>query len=189
MKIQDHKNRGFTLIELIVSVAIFTVVMVVALGALLGISAGARKAETLKSVMNNLNFAIESMSRTLRSSYDWRCSATAGADCTSGSNLLKVMYPQETEYRFETNGALCNQSGTAGCITRSINGGTPIPLTAPEVVITSLNFYLVGSQTFSNGDSVQPKVTMTVSGYVQVSAGQQSTFNLQTSITQRLYDQ
>jgi hypothetical protein len=59
-------------------------------------------------------------------------------------------------------------------------------MTAPEVNITNLSFYVVGS---SPSDTLQPKVTMLVSGYVAISSGQQSVFNLETSVTQRIYDQ
>ena len=58
-------HRGFTLIELMVSVTIFIIVMVIALGSLLSISEAERKAEQLKTVMNNLNFGLESMARAI----------------------------------------------------------------------------------------------------------------------------
>lgn len=181
--------KGFTLIELLVSVAIFTSVMVIALGALLSISASGRKAETLKSVINNLNFAIDSMSRSIRTGYNYNC-AGAG-DCASGgttlsyidSNALSIAYKLETSDR-----TLCQQpTGTVGCLARSLNGGGQYyPITAPEVIITNFKFFVVGSVV---GNSTQPKVTITLSGFVQVSTSQTSNFNIQTSVTQRLYDQ
>jgi prepilin-type N-terminal cleavage/methylation domain-containing protein len=60
------QGRGFTLIEVLVSVMIFSVVMTVALGALLAMSQSDKQAEELKTVVNNLDFALDSMTRTIR---------------------------------------------------------------------------------------------------------------------------
>jgi prepilin-type N-terminal cleavage/methylation domain-containing protein len=189
--------RGFTLIELMVSVAIFAIVMVIALGALLSISAADRKAETIASVMNNLNFAIESMTRNIRTGVDYHCTTVGGGDCTSGSDLFKFTAANglETVYKFD-NSALCQQTGAVqGCIVRSTDGGsTYAAITAPEVVVTNvsgtggLTFYLRGSALGSSGDNAQPNVVITITGYVQVNPTQKANFALQTSATQRLYD-
>jgi prepilin-type N-terminal cleavage/methylation domain-containing protein len=190
-------QKGFTLIELMVSVAIFSIVMVIALGALLSISSADRKSETIASVMHNLNFALESMTRTIRTGYDYHCGSDVGGDCTSGDDYFKFTGPSGTDviYRFD-NTALCGQTGaTVGCIVRSVDGGAFAPITAPEVIITNvssgnsgLTFYLRGSDLGSTGDNVQPNVVITVTGYVQVTELQRTQFSLQTSATQRLYD-
>ncbi len=190
--------RGFTLIELMVSVAIFAIVMVIALGALLSISAADRKAETIASVMNNLNFAIESMTRNIRTGVDYHCATVSGGDCAAGSDLFKFTAANglETVYKFDSS-ALCQQTGTVqGCIVRSTDGGsTYAAITAPEVVITNVTsgsggllFYLRGSALGSTGDNTQPNVVITITGYVQVNPTQKANFALQTSATQRLYD-
>lgn len=172
-----------------VSVGIFTVVMVIALGSLLSISASDRKAETLKSVMNNLNFALDSMSRSIRTGSTYNCAGSG--DCASGGTSLSYTDANNTAvvYKFESSDrTLCQQAnGQVGCIARSTNGGsTFLSITAPEVVITDFKFYVFGSV---SGDSYQPKVSITLSGQVQVSTTQSSKFNIQTTVTQRIYDQ
>ncbi|HVV15093.1 MAG TPA: type II secretion system protein [Candidatus Paceibacterota bacterium] len=198
---------GFTLIEIMVSVTIFSIVMVVSMGALLSISAADKKAETLKTVMNNLNFAIESMSRTIRTGTLYDCGRGANTDCTDGAQEVGF-HPVDaaspgarTKYKFETTAAPCGQSAlaTAGCIMRDTGDGSGyLSITAPEVVITSLKFYLVGS---SPADTLQARITIALSGFVKISGNpasmadclatpaQCSVFNIQTSVTQRLYDQ
>lgn len=172
-----------------VSVAIFTIVMTIALGALLSMSESDRKAQSYKSVINNLNFALESMSRNIRTASDWRCGLGQYVPCPSGANIFSFRIPSDVRYNWErSNATLCGQPvGTVGCITRSTDSGANYyPITSPEVVITNLTFYLIGN---SLTDNIQPKVTILMSGEVVVTATQKSAFNLQTSITQRLYDQ
>ncbi len=57
---------GFTLVEMMISLAIFAVVAVVAMGAFLKIIEANKKSQAIKVAVNNLNFAFEAMSRDLR---------------------------------------------------------------------------------------------------------------------------
>lgn len=65
------KQKGFTLVEMIVSMAIFIVVALIAVGALLKVLDANRKSLNLKTAINNLNFALESMSREMRVGGDY----------------------------------------------------------------------------------------------------------------------
>lgn len=185
------KPKGFTLIELIVSVAIFATTMTIALGALLSMSESNRRAEALKSVVNNLNFALEDMSRQLRTGYNYHCGSGGDAatpaplDCAAvGQSYLAFTGPtgQTVTYCLGTS-AGCNSSGDA--ILKKVGSGPFEMVTSPEVDITALTFYVLGAAQVG----VQPKVVMLLSGAVQITQSQRSTFNLQTTITQRLYDQ
>ena len=83
----DMKKRnlhGFTLIEILVSVALFSLVMVVALGALLSMSVSIRKAESINSSVNNLSSAIDAMSRSMRTGTNYSCAFSSTApNCSS----------------------------------------------------------------------------------------------------------
>lgn len=198
-------KRGFTLIEMMVSTAIFAVVMVIALGALLAMSESDRKAQTIKSVVNNLNFSLDSMSRAIRTGTDFNCGSQSGGDCDGQGS------PNGSDYFafVDSNGnsvAYC-LSGTSlmrevvpngGSLDISCGAAGFAPVTAPEVVITNLMFYLVGA---SRTDNIEPKLTILLAGYVQVngaatassctgnvSNGTATCFNLQSTVTQRLYD-
>lgn len=204
-------KRGFTLIEILVSVAIFSVVMVIALGALLAMSVSDRKAETIKTVANDLNFTLDSMSRDIRTGYGYNCGSSSGHDCTSGASSFYFTTSSGASYAYRFDNlsndsgatANCGQTSAAavGCIERSTDGGvTWFPLTAPEVIVSNGTFYVRGSLVGS-ADNTQPIVSITLSAYVVVTGGassasqcgtagnQCSQFYLQTSITQRAYDQ
>lgn len=180
------------------SVAIFTIVMTMSLGALLSMSESDRKAQTFKSVINNLNFSMDSMSRSIRTGQVYHCDAGQGSvsttrDCSATGASSFAFRPADSAatyvYRLESaDTSLCNQfTGPVGCIVRSTDGGSSYSsITSPEVYISALSFYVTGSAV---GDGIQPKVTILMSGEVVVTATQKTAFNLQTSVTQRIYDQ
>lgn len=182
--------RGFTLIELLVAVGIFTVVMVVSLGALLAVAESDRKAQTLKTITNNLSFALDSMARNIRTGVDYSCGSwTPGTDCagSTGGTLFTFedVHGNRVGYRHRVNSGDCGND--VGCMQRSTDGGVSwATITSPEVLVSSFNFYLLGSQ---QGDNYQPRVTITSVGAVQVTEALQSEFRIQTAVTQRLYDQ
>lgn len=205
MKTHSIHTRGFTLIEMLVSVAIFSVVMVMALGALLSLSTASRKTQALKSAVDNLSFGIESMSRSMRTGYNFHCGSISGGDCATGGNtfVFTAFNGVVTYYRLESSVSdslanaqtSCGQTGSVvGCLQRSTDGVTWSAITGPNVVINDLStasvpsylFYVFGS---SNADKLQPVVILTLSGFAQVSASQQSSFHVQTVVTQRIYDQ
>jgi len=202
-----HKNqRGFTLIEILVSTTIFIIVMVMAMGALLSISAASRKAEAVKTVMDNLNFALDSMTRSIRTGANYNCgsgssppSSPTPTDCTTGGGTYLVFQADASAQTGCTTGGSCvvtyclsSADGTA-CgntgpyILREINSSGLVAITAAEVSIDKLTFYVKGAPL---GDSIQPKTTIIISGHTQSSGtAPNTTFNVQTSVTQRLYDQ
>ena len=201
-------NKGFTLIEMLVSIAIFTIVMTMALGALLALSVADRKAETLKSGIDNLTFALDSMSRAVRTGSNYDCgnqASTAPTDCPNGANYLTFLAAcpsgtvcagggLQTYYQLDVAQDGTSQCGQTilpfGCIERSFTGiaGSWIPITSPDLIIqnTGFLFHVKGAP---SGDSIQPKVTITASSTVPVTPTQRTGVFMQTTVTQRIYDQ
>ncbi len=66
-------SRGFTLLEMIVSLGIFMIIAVIAVGSLVRITSLNRQAQSLQSAMNNVNYVLESMSREMRVGYHFHC--------------------------------------------------------------------------------------------------------------------
>src|ERR1035437_4002808 len=66
-------SSGFTLIEMLVSISIFMVVAVVAVTALLKIVDANRKSQTLQDAINNINFAMDSITREIRVGNMYTC--------------------------------------------------------------------------------------------------------------------
>ena len=183
-KIGKNK-KAFTLIEVLVSVSIFSIVMLISTGAVFSIVEANKKTHSLKSVMTNLNFALESMARDIRVGSKFSCDG--GGDCylSAGSSFsykanrtLDSYGNNYVEYSLVSNG-----------IQKRVYGGSsPYSniITAREVFIESLKFYVLGSQP-TPGDVFQPKVMISIQGYAGV-GNSKSAFNIQTTVSQRYID-
>lgn len=178
-------KKGFTLIELMVSVSIFLIIMTVSMGALLSVFAANRKFEALKTVMDNLNLSVESMSREMRFGKNYHCipettdeiPLTSPENCPTGSDGVSFLAEDgTTQIVYEINGTE---------IDKSTDGGTTfVPVTAPEVSISSLTYYVTGA---TPSDASQPKVLIKIQGYSGTSTAA-TAFTLQTLVSQRALD-
>lgn len=176
--------RGFTLIELIVSIAIFSIVMLVATGAYLSLISMDRRARATNDVVTSLSFGLDEMARSIRTGSDYQCGHGAGVDCwpNSGSTFLFTDENRCPVSFALLNGQLVESIGVgSGCTTI-----TNAPLTDPRVTVTSLQFFLRGS---APGDAYEPNVIISIKGTV---TPDQATgpidFTIETSATQRLID-
>jgi len=171
-----RKSEGFTLIEMIVSVSIFTIVVFVGVGALLNISDANRKSNAIRAVMDNLNFSMESMGRNIRTGYSYSCSdsGVGSGNCPTGGNQIDFTDQDgiEVKYRYDS---------TNKGIMISENGGPFLNITAPEVRIEDLTFYVTGV----GADDRQPKVVISINGVAGLKEKHQTSFTVQTTISQR----
>lgn len=192
-------SRGFTLVEMIVAVALFSVVMLVCVGALLSLVTANRKAQALQSVMNNLNVAVDGMVRAIRVGTVYHCgsgSYTVPADCQNGSTVFAFEPYHETSqgpvppwiywYATDENGIgrlYKSEDGTAA---------SGVPITSPDVSINSATFYVIGSCPIfgsSCTDNLQPKVLIVIKGTAGASnIKTTSTFHIQATAVQRILD-
>ena len=74
------KVGGFTLIEMMISLGIFAIVLSVSVGALLSMVSSNRKTQSLRSAMDNLNLAMEEMSRNIIQGRKYHCGETSIID-------------------------------------------------------------------------------------------------------------
>lgn len=77
MHTRQTPERAFTLVEIIVSLGIFMIVAVVALGALTKIVSANRKAQTVQAAVTNINFALDAISREMRVGRNYFCQSGA----------------------------------------------------------------------------------------------------------------
>lgn len=91
-KMNNYKNnnlKGFTLIEIVISLAIFSIVALVAVGSLVRIISANRQSQAIHTVTNSVTNVLDSMSRELRVGTNYRClNTTSGYTPASNANEL-----------------------------------------------------------------------------------------------------
>ncbi len=184
-------NKGFTLVELMVSLSVFITVMVISMGSILSVVDANRKSQSLRSVMDNLNYTLESMTRNIRFGSAYHCDITQGTassprDCSGGANSMAVTSSAGTLVTYRLNGGRIARA--TNCV-GGVVGCTEYYMTGTDVTITAMNFYVSGSGTYGGGSNLyQPKAIITISGYVGSKQTSKSTFTIETTVSQRMFD-
>lgn len=187
----SKKNRAFTLIEIMVATSIFMIIMLVAMGALITSSDTAKKAQAMRIALDSVNYAMEGMTRYLRTGSDFYCTndipnlnPRTTNDCLSGGTAI-VFTPANDPQDPHPPGS---QGYTYFWVQRAGNDGSHtidnqqyVEIIPPNVDIEKLTFYVKGS---SPTDKVQPSVYILVKGSVTVK-GEKTPFAIQSMASQR----
>lgn len=189
-------RRGYTLIELMVSVAIFAIVMLAATAAYLAFVNYNRRAAQVASLLNGLSFGLDAVARDIRTGTDYSCSVS-GTTCTTTQQSSGV----STFYFTDADGCSVTYRFSAGVLSKSVVGEeTPDGFdcvaktdvgvvggdTTPGVTIDSVKFYVRGAK---NDDSLQPLATLVIRGSTLiVDTGEEIPFSIETSATSRVPD-
>ncbi|MEK7614235.1 MAG: prepilin-type N-terminal cleavage/methylation domain-containing protein [Patescibacteria group bacterium] len=197
-----YDKRGYSLIEMMVAVSLFTLVATVSISALISVNDANKKAQTMRSVIDNLNFAVENMARNLRVGFNYHCNYNdpsqpidKSLDCASVSGASSVAFEAYNGDSSNSNDQIVYALNNNGQIMRSTNSGLSFsPLTpynsSPSVIyqpltIDYLTFFVVGT---AAGDSKQPRVVIVVGGTARYNNEIQSKFQIQTSVSGRRID-
>jgi prepilin-type N-terminal cleavage/methylation domain-containing protein len=169
-------NKGFSLVELLVAAAIFTVISTGVATLFVQALDLQRRATGIQRITENTQFALESIAREVRVS-----AITSGdTDCDppgAGTETLVIEHPINgtVTYAFE-------QSSGAGFLTRDANGSGAQPITSEDVNFTAFAFCVTGS----GGDDIQARVTMPMT--IETVGGRQATrvqISMQTTVVSR----
>lgn len=187
-------KRGFTLFEMIVAIGVFSIIVVISLGSFLTITNAQKKAVSFRAVQDNLNFALEMMSKSIRVGFNYSCLDDTTmpsqlsdytyniSDCSSGGNVFIFQAIDKNGSQitkaYRING---KQIETASPETNNYF----IPLTSNDVEITKGSFYVDGAP---SSDGKQPRVTIVLTGAAGKAGKIQSEARLQTTISQRKLD-
>jgi type II secretory pathway pseudopilin PulG len=187
---------GFTLVEMLVAIAVFMTVMTIAVGSLISIIEANRKAQSIKSVIDNVNFAIETISRDMRISTDYSCSPGPslyfGGDCPTGGTAVQYKKNDTTyvQYQFLANpqiygdGNLQRRICTPSLDNCSVSVWQSVTAPTSTLQITNMRFYVLGTVP---ADKKQPRVLITAEGVAGVKTSDKTDFTLQTSVSQRFF--
>lgn len=186
-------SKGFTLIELMVSVSLFAILVAVSIGSLVTIYNSNRKAENMQIAMDNLNLVIEKMSRNIKFGKYYYCSSGTPtyyseedaenrdvSDCASGRDSFYFYNDDDELVGYRLNNGVIEESVESDTVSQPFT-----PLTSDQINIDNLSFFALGAL---NGDNQQPRVSIVISGTVGEDQKEESEFNIQTSVSQRELD-
>lgn len=190
-----YSRAGFTLIEILVGIAVFIIVISFMISMFLATIRAQQKSVQVQNVMDNSRFVLEKISRAIRQStintsstptelrlchprlgYD----ASVGCDCPPGTGFC-LDYRAEAD-RVEERAGDYNNDGDAR------NDDRDFSITSSNVVIADLRFEYDG---LSTSDAKQPRVTIFMT--VEQSAAatkpfEQAKIHLQITVTPRKLD-
>lgn len=86
---------GFTLIEMLVSLALYTVVVTISVGSLLVLVDGNTRVQGDQSVMTTLTFAMDSMTREIRTGRSYYCESRPNTSSGGPNNLFNASNDQD----------------------------------------------------------------------------------------------
>lgn len=160
----QYLDSGFTLIETIVTLFIFSILITVVLSAFVSALNLQRRAFNIQQVEENGNFILESMAKEIRVSTVNTLDA-----CPAAS--LSISHP--------INGTIVySLSGTD--LIRTVNGNQ-YTVNSNVVQFSRLQFCISGN---ANPDQRQPRVTL-VASIRSTQTKQQATVDVQTTLSQR----
>lgn len=207
------KSKGFTLIEIIVSLAIFSVVAVIAIGALVRVTSANRQAQAIQSGVNNVSFILDAMSREMRVGTGYVCytgsdlsgiadvttylsGTPCGLNIANNSNDTVIYFTSANvdtnnnnvkyAYLFHVaNGNTLIEKGEESIAGNGIGTNSAVDHFYP---VTSSNVTITAYSIGVFGTSLSkgfPWLSINLQGYVGTKVKDQSVFNVQTSISQR----
>lgn len=175
------KKQGLTLIEVLISLAVFAVLMTAAAASILGSIDANQKAQSINSIMSNMTIALESISRDIR----------VGSGYAVANGIPLVNTETKDFYYVDDRGVERRiyfdndfNDGVRGAIMVQSGSNQAVPLTASEVNVKDLQFDILVED--DEGDEMQPAVRIQIWGEVNVQDRTASNFYLQTFVSQRL---
>lgn len=160
------KQGGYTLLEAIVAIGIFSIVSLMAVGATITMLGAYNRTQATQVVVDTLNFSVEAMTRDVRFGKEYQSRTGGGIDVTfvepDGTQQIISYYLQSGRLQREA-------------------GGTRVPVTPESVTISDFDVYVTGESTT---DTIHPKATFVISGEFNLGSAV-TEFSLQSTVSQR----
>jgi len=197
-----NEAKGYTIIETMIAISLFTIIVISGMGALM--SAIHQKSQGMRSIMDNLSFITEDISRNLRTGSKYHCLETGETidplranelstpkSCESGGWAIAFEPPKGTSsfgdqwvYYISNDGKIFKVAGGP------YEGENFVQLTPDEVVIDSgaSGFTVFGAESPTTGDLRQPFAIIRLVGTITYREDIVTPFSIQTAVSQRQVD-
>ncbi len=183
-------KKGFTLVEVLVAMGLFSIVIVIAVGGFANALHAQREVAALVATQSNASLALEEIAREVRTGYffcyapnappstgyTWTCSSSCGPPLSPPWTCLDLHFNA-------ADGTNVDYILSNGVLQKSENGVIQ-PVTSDNVAVKNLTFTLFGNL---DGDSWDPRITISM-GVAPSSTDPvlaNNVLNLQTTVSAR----
>jgi len=199
-KLTLKHHTGFTLVELLVSISIYAIVITMAVGSLMVLIDANAKAQNMQEAITNLTFALDSMTREIRTGRSFYCATNdPGAsipesdefdtqDCDNGGSYFSIVEGGQSLTEDSDGRVAYRYNSTDQTIDRRVSGGNWFPITSPDVDISEGVFHVSDTDTGSDGDASQAYVTIYITGSAGELESVDTSFDIETTIVKRILD-
>lgn len=205
-----YNQKGFTLVEILVVLGLFSTMSVFALGALFNAQAINGHLQETEAVLDNLNLSAQTIMRDIRFGSNFHCDTvvpstgtTTRRNCVSGSQpgVALLFRPSDAvnvkdrSMYYVDKGVIYRDDwdGVSGARVAHLQ------MTSGEVSVKTISFYVDGAFTGSTTDALnggfgfdykQPLITLLISGVTKPKtlSSTSSLFNIETHISPREID-
>lgn len=175
---QKISSKGFTLIEMMVSISVFVLVISLGVDTIVNLTGGSKRVRAQRQAIDSFAFVMDSIARDLRTGARFNCSA---ASCyTTGSDNIEF-----TDQDGDPVGIFLDSS--SGTIQRNDNGVEYTLTDASVVTIDRMAFHVRDASDNTPNEFIQPMVTIRIAGSVRYQ-NEQIPVAVQTTVTQRALD-
>jgi len=202
-KSKIQKEKGFTLVEVIVVMAVFLLVTAVTIAIFISIVQSQRRILTQEQLLSQVSYAMEYMSKGLRMSKK-DVLGVCLIDEYSGTNYT-YLYTKPSEGGEYTGVKFVNQSNNDACqefylyqsgdnyVIEEVRNENSVPLTSNKFNVDYLRFKISGTTGVDGGGygapneaypNQQPRIT-TIVGFKMPNDENQPEIKIQTTVSQR----
>ena len=180
---------GFTLVELLVTITIFSVVIAITAAIFFSSVQSQRKNLASQELTSQVGYVAEYISRALR-----MAQKDMDGTCIPSRTNYESIGVEEKAVRFlmydhDIDGNICHElrlyetsiQELRSTDERYENFGAPLYLTSPSLIVNNAKFVVVGE---SQDDDIQPRVTI----LMEIQGQEESSMRLQTTVSQRNLD-
>jgi len=189
---------------MLVSISLFSIVMMISVGTLLALVDANRKAQNVSTITTNLHFALDLMSRTIRTGTNYYCADktmppghanTSKGDCPPGGGQALSFVDQAgvlTAYVYDDSRRTIYRIQDTDADGKLNGGETKEDMTATtQLQIVNMRFFVDGTNRYTDGGSdnkTQPFVRILVQALAGTDPDTSATMNIETTIVQRALD-
>lgn len=174
--LKNKYEKGFTLMEVMVSVTIFTIIVTIGMGALITIFKTLQKTRADRQAIDSISFVMDTMTRRIRTGKEYVSSDAGGGIKFVDQDGVSVSFYKDLDS--EGNSRIYMIDGAFG------NQDDPVDITPESFSVEGFDFDIIGTDP---SDGIQPMVTINLKGVVK-NGQQESKLSVQTVVSQRFLD-